>query len=296
MPLSLYSKTSTLVALLEELYRQGSSRRLLVTAPTNVAVTNVASRILRGGVVPSPKMALVGDEAQLGVYDQEDGGLDRIFVPSRVKRLRQAQADAMTALETVRGAMDRLRAGIEGDPAVPELSDLDFDRWIGAVIAVRCILNGLEEDVGSVFASAEWNLEGCSRALNAAKESLCGMRRSDPQVLSDACQELTCLCSMIVRSFVGPRQSMDDKKIINQATIVFATVASSARSDMMEVDAFNTIFVDEACQVSLLPLACSTNAGLCQLCDQNGISILAGPRSSYTGGHAGSGPKIGPCG
>jgi hypothetical protein len=153
-------KTSTVVAMLLAL--AGRSRRALVSAPTNVAVSEVALRLLRelqtaGSEMPGWRtlgigdIALVRNEDGLNVWG---GALEALYLPARAKRLARALSPVTGWVAAVRALSSFLRSADEQyghlvkEARAEEGEEIDqpmsFQEYVGKRIQVGgCIMQSL---------------------------------------------------------------------------------------------------------------------------------------------------------
>lgn len=215
---------SCIIRCLFQSTRDGLSRRILVTAPTNKAITVLASRFLA---------ALNGDDTfnvvMIGVEDKLVGNTD-----VHRRHHRKKEEDDLLALPST-------------------LRDVFVYTWLDTIIdsfqSVRNILcsndtNGLAARVRRLKKKlkggipARYKESDAPAALNAL---ICCLEQSEPS-LSEA---MRCLDS-IVACLGQIDKSEATQELLANANVIFSTLSTAGVSAMKQTRSVTDIFVDEA--------------------------------------------------
>ena len=240
-----------------------------MAAPTNVAVTNVAERVVNGGVVPLGHVLLVGDPTQLGV-DEFEGALGRIFLDLRIKRVKEAASAATTALGILGRRLQQLSTWLEGKTPWSTSGAQPASGPPPAHVGRRDLLEFWEAFTTNMGVLVQelpgrWptNLVQAShRQAEALSQTLQKLPDSWGAVSAQSSAAWTVVVSVAQsgqRAFfaeVDPDfqrvRMLEKMELLDAASLVFSTVATTARpSDMLKTRPFTSIFVDEACQVTI---------------------------------------------
>jgi len=263
-------KTSTVSAFLYILYKMSKTKRVLVTAPTNVAIANLATHLLnridrRGGTGDGLSyFTLISNEQRM----QITSNLARIHVPSRVDRVWKTIAATFQIFEGI----DYLCR--EGPPNHPHETEWQSEREAVEVVfkGVQLRLTSLAEtglaavlkqDVPAEFKQfkrdpavkileeVEGQLKDAVKALETVIDSTA--QRFYPSRAKAALEKVRMLCqkgknvSNIGALLMMGRETFQ-QEIIASSRFVFSTIATAGSFDLYGDQKFQTVVVDEAAQ------------------------------------------------
>jgi len=251
-------KTNTLVALLQSLV--ASNLRVHATAPTNVAVSELASRFLSAS--PHLRLAdilLVGTKERLNVLDEENP-LDMLLLDSRIERFENAEQNLHRYISSFTAFIRRIKPPKEQyDKEDTNLTVTDSNDGIGtAFLYVMNELLGVitflhrELPVGVVQHLDEEDfkfvLETFQIFLQASDKQILEWLEGDKN--NTFCNYSNRVDDAIdILRRITVRKELNTKiMFIKEAAIVFSTVNVSGR-ELFQYVHFDIVVVDEATQL-----------------------------------------------
>ena len=251
-------KTATLVALIESLLGD-ESNRVYASAPTNQAICELAKRCLQGMVlqpgssrrVPMHEMVLVGNASRL-VLDDE---VAMIHLDSRAELVDTAIKAIWQTMQDGASATPEIVAGAQPSAATDVLARILHTSSQLAKHAM-ILANGLPPE----FLSDGSRQELSRRALELARRcnAASPARRETLEAFAASCPEeiVTSLLTFVQdRRWQLPPSGLSTDTLkdasLRGARLVFSTVSTAARRDMVDVRSggFNVAIIDEATQL-----------------------------------------------
>ena len=252
-------KTNTLVALLQSLV--ALKLRVHATAPTNVAVSELASRFLQA----SPHLRLgdillVGTKDRLKVTDEENS-LDKLLLDSRLDRYENAVLNfpryASSFIAYIQRLINVINAVRDTDAysSADDENKLPYQSFLNTVDNVLEVITFLHQEIPFGFvqnlqdSDVACIVEICQLFLESSETNLISWLEGNVEdnILSSYISKLV--------NTVGILRKISVKNVFNmkmllmkEASIIFSTVNVSGR-DLFQLVHFDVVVVDEATQL-----------------------------------------------
>lgn len=237
------------MTLLKRLLTEDKARRVMVCAPTNTAVENVAVRCLQDPDMQPHELLLMGEREKLLTADT----LKDIFLETREGRIMDAMKDLSTLKFSFPTWIEALVKGDIEDPLTfcQGLQDASM-KLLGWVEAIK-------NDLGVDLLGQQ-----CQRALVALNQKFEAKKNFPLCIIQDLQALLSGDPSCYVALTEGIRglrtsslYGFSEERLLRQCRVLFCTVMIAGRYILKSVPPFDVVIVDEACQVRFSPLCSS---------------------------------------